>query len=64
MLVLTDDQDAELGGLTPMLHVRSLLGDAGATAHHYYVDTPVCCPSRSQILSGRFALGLETGKSH
>ena len=58
VLVLTDDQDAELGGLTPISATRRLIGGAGATAAHYLVNTPVCCPSRSQMLTGRYAHNL------
>ena len=52
-MVLTDDQDVELGGMEPMPQARKLLGEAGATLRHFYINTPVCCPSRSEFLSGR-----------
>jgi N-acetylglucosamine-6-sulfatase len=58
VFVLTDDQDVEFGGMEPMVSTRKLVGDAGATAAAFYVNTPVCCPSRSQILSGRYAHNL------
>lgn len=51
--VLTDDQDIELGGLTPMVKTRELLGDQGAVGEAFYVATPICCPSRTEYLSGR-----------
>lgn len=51
--VMTDDQDMELGGLTPMKHVRKLLGDQGAVGEAFYIATPICCPSRTETLSGR-----------
>ena len=53
VMVLTDDQDVELGGMEPMPQARKLLGEAGATFRHFYINTPVCCPSRSEFLSGR-----------
>ena len=80
--VLTDDQDIELGGLTPMTFSREHLGEQGAIGEAFYVNTPVrvvrptvwrairfacnsaarltaappgqiCCPSRTEYLSGR-----------
>jgi arylsulfatase A-like enzyme len=51
--IMTDDQDLELGGLTPMPKTRRLLGDQGATGEAFYISTPICCPSRTSTLSGR-----------
>eukprot|EP00316_Scyphosphaera_apsteinii_P023593 CAMPEP_0119331290 /NCGR_PEP_ID=MMETSP1333-20130426/80277_1 /TAXON_ID=418940 /ORGANISM="Scyphosphaera apsteinii, Strain RCC1455" /LENGTH=595 /DNA_ID=CAMNT_0007340855 /DNA_START=21 /DNA_END=1808 /DNA_ORIENTATION=- len=51
--VMTDDQDVELGGLTPMPKTRRLLGEGGAVGEAMYVATPICCPSRTETLSGR-----------
>ena len=51
--IMTDDQDLELGGLTPMPKVRKLLGAEGATGEAFYIATPICCPSRTETLSGR-----------
>jgi N-acetylglucosamine-6-sulfatase len=53
IFVLTDDQDIELGGVTPNTKVRKLLGEQGAVGEAFYVNTPICCPSRSEYLSGR-----------
>ena len=54
VLFLTDDQDYALGGWTPMRQTVALLGDTGAIAENWFIHTPVCCPSRAQILSGRY----------
>lgn len=43
-----------LGGLTPMKNLRSLVGDEGTTFTNAFVHTPICCPSRSSYLSGRY----------
>lgn len=51
--VMTDDQDVELGGMTPMPKTRKLLGDEGAMGEAFYIATPICCPSRTETLSGR-----------
>ena len=54
IFIQTDDQDVEIGGLTPMPKLRSLLGERGASLRHWFVNTPVCCPSRTETLSGRY----------
>tara|TARA_B110001452_G_scaffold234810_1_gene213318 strand:- start:85 stop:1779 length:1695 start_codon:yes stop_codon:yes gene_type:complete len=54
VLFLQDDQDYALGGWTPMRQTTELLGDTGAIAENWFIHTPVCCPSRAQILSGRY----------
>ena len=46
--------DEEAGRPTPMARTRKLLGAAGATARHFFSHTPICCPSRATLLSGRF----------
>ncbi|XP_064421777.1 N-acetylglucosamine-6-sulfatase-like [Latimeria chalumnae] len=54
ILILTDDQDIEIGGMTPMKKTESLIGKAGITFTNAYAVTPLCCPSRSSILSGKY----------
>ena len=55
VLFLQDDQDTVLGGWTPMNQTRPLLNDAGVSAENWFIHTPVCCPSRAELLSGRYA---------
>jgi len=50
---LTDDQDVELGGWLPMQKTRALLQD-GAMLTNWRIHTPICSPSRSQTVSGRY----------
>lgn len=59
---LTDDQDQMLGasfpqlngGVGPMPKTKEVLADQGATAERFYIHTPICNPSRSELLSGRY----------
>lgn len=54
VFLLTDDQDLLLGGTTPMAYTKSLLETRGAELTNFFVNTPVCCPSRTTLLSGIF----------
>ncbi|KAL1520140.1 hypothetical protein AB1Y20_023612 [Prymnesium parvum] len=66
VLFLTDDQDQMLGAsfptlgdATPMPKARALLAHAGATATRFYAHTPICCPSRAELLTGRYLHNLK-----
>ncbi|ELT91586.1 hypothetical protein CAPTEDRAFT_122955 [Capitella teleta] len=54
IFILTDDQDVELGGMTPMVSAKKLIGDKGITFDNMFVTSPLCCPSRSAILTGMY----------
>lgn len=67
VFVLTDDQDQMLGAsfpptsdATPMPQAKRLLADEGATATNMFAHTPICCPSRAEIVSGRYFHNIRT----
>jgi hypothetical protein len=37
-----------------MPQTQRLLADAGATAENWYIHTPICSPSRSELVTGRY----------
>jgi N-acetylglucosamine-6-sulfatase len=52
LILLTDDQDIVSGYEMPLL--RKHMEEQGTTFANAFVHTPICCPSRSSILSGRY----------
>ncbi|KAG8439634.1 hypothetical protein GDO86_005712 [Hymenochirus boettgeri] len=54
VLILTDDQDVAMGGMTPLKKTKELIADQGITFSNAYVASALCCPSRSSILTGRY----------
>ena len=58
LFVLTDDQDQLLGSMDadgPCQTIRNEIGGAaGATFVNAFVNTPICCPSRAEIQTGRY----------
>lgn len=60
VLLLTDDQDSYLGGTTAMPFTKSFLKYGGAQLTNFFANTPVCCPSRTTLLSGNYAHNWHT----
>eukprot|EP01047_Picozoa_sp_COSAG01_P002080 COSAG01_NODE_53_length_31352_cov_23.122452_2_plen_186_part_00 len=56
VLLLTDDLDLMLGGMDDVHqpHHIPALRRRGAEVSNWFCHTPVCCPSRSEILTGKF----------
>jgi arylsulfatase A-like enzyme len=53
LMIVTDDQP--LGTLSVMPATRKLFRRGGRTYPNAYATTPLCCPSRASILTGRYA---------
>ena len=54
LLLLTDDQDVLIGGTEHMPLLNKHLVQPGVTFKNAFVHTPICCPSRSSILTGLY----------
>jgi arylsulfatase A-like enzyme len=54
LIIVTDDQRAS-GTLAVMPHTRRWFQQGGVTFPHAFATTPLCCPSRASIFTGRYA---------
>ena len=54
IILMTDDQDLELGSIDIMPNLHSKIIENGVTFSNSFVSTPICCPSRSETMTGRY----------
>lgn len=54
LLIVTDDQRDGPQSIGAMPQTRSLFADGGTGFENAYATTPMCCPSRASIFSGRY----------
>ena len=54
VLILTDDQDVTMGSTDPMVAARQIIADAGVEFTNAFTTSPICCPARSSLLTGRY----------
>lgn len=59
LFIITDDQDITLNSISVMPNVQQELIAAGMTFDRAYVDSPVCCPSRTSLFTGRLSQNLQ-----
>jgi arylsulfatase A-like enzyme len=52
VVLMTDDQTYQ--DMAALPQTTRLIGSAGATFSHFYVSTPLCCPSRATYLTGQY----------
>ncbi|MBI4483670.1 MAG: sulfatase-like hydrolase/transferase [Acidobacteria bacterium] len=55
LIIISDDQRFDTFNRHFMPQTQALLVDEGVSFERGYVTTPLCCPSRSSILTGMYA---------
>lgn len=54
IVILADDLDEKLGTTQYMANLKSLIADHGTKVENFLVTTPMCCPSRVNILRSQY----------
>jgi N-acetylglucosamine-6-sulfatase len=52
--IITDDQDIKLDSLNYQKKLQKMMTNEGLFFDNAFVTTPICCPSRASILTGRY----------
>lgn len=54
VVLMADDQDAVFNSISVMTKTNTWLSRQGLTMNNAFVTTPICCPSRSSYLTGKY----------
>ncbi|XP_078050713.1 N-acetylglucosamine-6-sulfatase [Augochlora pura] len=54
VLIIADDLDIVLDGMVPLKNTLDLIGSRGASFLNCFVASPICCPNRASILTGKY----------
>eukprot|EP01084_Bolivina_argentea_P145703 255337_1 len=54
VIILMDDQDLLLDSPKYMPNLQSMIVSEGISMNNGFVNTPVCCPSRTELITGRY----------
>nr|XP_033322667.1 N-acetylglucosamine-6-sulfatase-like [Megalopta genalis]XP_033322668.1 N-acetylglucosamine-6-sulfatase-like [Megalopta genalis] len=54
VLIIADDLDIVLDGMVPLKNTVDLIGRRGASFSNCFVASPICCPNRASILTGKY----------
>jgi len=60
VFILTDDQDVLLGGTDRMPTLQKEVVQQGITFERAFTVTPICCPSRTTMITGKFPHNRES----
>ncbi len=63
VFALTDDQDITLGGWEPMKQTQQRIQSRGVLLDEWRIHTPICSPSRSELVSGRYFHNIKSNKA-
>ena len=53
IFILTDDQDITLDSMQALPNTIKYIAKEGLTFNNTFISTPICCPSRTETITGR-----------